>query len=611
MSISPQNLTARLKTSKSLAELRKHANEHSSSMSAVHDSTICVACGRFGSTDERLRNECRVFYLLAAGMWINRPESSFGREARAIANILHAGAKLRIDSQNEVMRRLFDEAMRLSNGFDAQNASNAIWAAATMALEDKRVVDVLARACMDRVREMNAQSASNSLWSIATLKVSDDHVITALSQACVDRVRVFNAQGASNALWSIATLKVSDYRVITALSQACADRVREMNAQDASNALWSIATLKVSDDRVITALTQACVDKVRVFNAQDASNALWSIATLKVSDDHVITALSQACVDRVREMNAQSASNSLWSIATLKVSDDHVITALSQACVDRVREMNAQSASNSLWSIATLKVSDDHVITALSQACVDRVREMNAQSASNSLWSIATLKVSDDHVITALSQACVDRVREMNAQSASNALWSAAVLSITDAAITHSLISSVSDRFKSIIQFEHAQQCLQAHYFGLTLTEDVVKHFHSILLSRPLSTSTSNQQLAVSSALTRLGYSPTLEVPIFDGIVTTDIVIEMNKSGGDRERVSIEFDGPWHYLKPAFGSRDCIGPMDGQTHLRNSLLKKSGLFERLITIPFYEWDEVQFKKEKEEVYLKSKLNVVY
>ena len=145
MSISPQNLTARLKTSKSLAELRKHANEHSSIMDAVHDSTICVACGRFGSTDERLRNECRVFYLLAAGMWINRPEGSFGREARNIANILHAGAKLRIDSQNEVMRKLFDEALRLSDRFDAQGASNTIWAAATMALEDDLTLDVRRR----------------------------------------------------------------------------------------------------------------------------------------------------------------------------------------------------------------------------------------------------------------------------------------------------------------------------------------------------------------------------------------------------------------------------------------------------------------------------------
>jgi len=189
MHISSANLNTRLKNSKTLIELRKHANENYSIMEAVHDSVICVSCGRFGSIDERLRNECRVFYLLAAGMWLNRPEGSFGREARNIANILHAGAKLRIDSQNEVIRKLFEEAMRLSDGFDAQAASNIIWAAATMVLEDARVIKILAKACVDRVREFNAQDASNALWSIATLKVSDDRVITALSQACVDRVR--------------------------------------------------------------------------------------------------------------------------------------------------------------------------------------------------------------------------------------------------------------------------------------------------------------------------------------------------------------------------------------------------------------------------------------
>jgi len=100
MSVEPRLLTAWLKNSKSLSELQHHANEHYATMSALHDSVICVACGRFGSTDERLKGECRVFYLLAAGMWINRPEGSFGRGPREIANILHAGAKLRVDPQN-------------------------------------------------------------------------------------------------------------------------------------------------------------------------------------------------------------------------------------------------------------------------------------------------------------------------------------------------------------------------------------------------------------------------------------------------------------------------------------------------------------------------------
>ena len=72
--ISSQLLNSRLKNSKTLSELRQHIDENHSIMEAVHDSVICVAGGRFGTTsDEKLRNEFRAFYLLAAGMWINRP----------------------------------------------------------------------------------------------------------------------------------------------------------------------------------------------------------------------------------------------------------------------------------------------------------------------------------------------------------------------------------------------------------------------------------------------------------------------------------------------------------------------------------------------------------
>ena len=179
MSISPQNLTARLKTSKTLIELRRHANENFSIMEAVHDSVICVSCGRFGSIDERIRVECKDLYLLAAGIWLKRPEGSFGKGAREIANILHAGAKVRVDCDTDVIRLLFDKAVDMSGGFEAQEASNAIWAAASLGMKETRVIHALARACVDRVREMNPQNASNALWSIATLKVSDDPVITA------------------------------------------------------------------------------------------------------------------------------------------------------------------------------------------------------------------------------------------------------------------------------------------------------------------------------------------------------------------------------------------------------------------------------------------------
>ncbi len=132
-----------------------------------------------------------------------------------------------------------------------------------------------------------------------------------------------------------------------------------------------------------------------------------------------------------------------------------------------------------------------------------------------------------------------------------------------------------------------------------------------------LSTSITNQQRALlrafSSTLTRLGYSPQLEFPVFNGLVTTDIVIEKPSSDGSGSRlikVSIEFDGPMHYLRPSMGSRDRVGLINAKTRLRNALLKRCGKFDVLITIPYYEWDELEGRKEKEEEYMKRKVGEV-
>jgi hypothetical protein len=147
-------------------------------------------------------------------MWLKTPEEWFGREARNVANILHAEGKLKVDSHHDVMRRLFDEAIRMSGGYNAQDAANSIWAVATMGVDDPRIVNGLAKACVNHVRDFNEQDAANSLWAIATLGVADPHVISSLSDACVDKVRNFNPQETSNALWSAAVLNIKD-KVIT------------------------------------------------------------------------------------------------------------------------------------------------------------------------------------------------------------------------------------------------------------------------------------------------------------------------------------------------------------------------------------------------------------
>jgi hypothetical protein len=114
--------------------------------------------------------------------------------------------------------------------------------------------------------------------------------------------------------------------------------------------------------------------------------------------------------------------------------------------------------------------------------------------------------------------------------------------------------------------------------------------------------------MGVFAALVRLGYHPKLEVPLYDGLLIIDIVIEIKdeESSTEQTKIAIEFDGPTHFLKQVRGDEG-VGPVDIQTRIRNTLIRKSKEFDLLVTIPFFEWDEVEGRKEKEEDYLKRKV----
>jgi hypothetical protein len=87
---------------------------------AVHDSVVCVACGRFGGAD------AAALLLDAAGSWLRREETSFGRGAGNVANILHAAAKLRVDIGEPVLQALLRECAKLSRDFNAQDAATGL-----------------------------------------------------------------------------------------------------------------------------------------------------------------------------------------------------------------------------------------------------------------------------------------------------------------------------------------------------------------------------------------------------------------------------------------------------------------------------------------------------
>ena len=68
--------------------------------------------------------------------------------------------------------------------------------------------------------------------------------------------------------------------------------------------------------------------------------------------------------------------------------------------------------------------------------------------------------------------------------------------------------------------------------------------------------------------------------------------------------VAIAVDGPFQFLRVL--ALDQVGPLNGKTRLRNALLKKCDQFALLITIPYFEWDELR-NLDEQETYLNIKL----
>jgi hypothetical protein len=262
---------------------------------------------------------------------------------------------------------------------------------------------------------------------------------------------------------------------------------------------------------------------------------------------------------------------------------------------------------NTLRALSTLRVSDVVVVQELFRVCIFRVEEFNSRQAATCLLAVAAFgfEIIDAEIILVAIDACIKHCGNLKDQEIATCFWSLASLYEPFAEnkqyqdLSAALVLAVETHYLSMTRLDQANQCLQAHYCGLTLSESAIKHFNTIFQKSPQTTSTTTSQETIAAVLTHLGYSVQQEVPVFGGIVTVDIVIKQSSvttgkvasSMPTAKDIAIEFDGPWHFLRKRKETIYRVGPLDARTRLRNSLIKKCGIFENLIVIPYYEWDE--------------------
>jgi len=59
---------------------------------------------------------------------------------------------------------------------------------------------VLARACINQIKNLKPHEASNALWAIAKVGLKEDNIVKDLVRACVDRAEKCSAMNAVHSL---------------------------------------------------------------------------------------------------------------------------------------------------------------------------------------------------------------------------------------------------------------------------------------------------------------------------------------------------------------------------------------------------------------------------
>ena len=619
--VSTHNLTSVIEKCKTLYELRQIARDHKAELNAVHDSVICIVAGRLGVGVENDNNGCLsqaiAIYSIALRNWLNRRFGSKGRDARSCAYIMYAGAKLGISVNSSLFTGLCDEALLMEKEFNEEQLANCLSSIATLGVvsASKPLVMALISRCKEMVTKFDSNYISICIWSVATLgtDVTGDSIVSSLISRCILVARDLDAKNVSKCLRSIAILGINltGEEIIPVLISKCIKEANNFTSQMIANCLWSVATIgvKITEEAVIPVLINRCKDVVGELNALEIANCLWSFATLNISNKEIIRKLLDVCKERVGEMNPHSLSNCIISAASLgeELIEEEVLEALLKACMVIGRQFNTNELVNTLRALSTLRVSDVIVVRELSRACIVRVDELNSRQSAMCFLAVAAfgIEIIEPDVILVIINACIKHSQEFNDQKIATCFWSLASLYEPFAEnkqyqeLSSVLVLAVETHYLSMTRLDQANQCLQAHFCGLTLSDSAIKHFNVIFQKSPQTTSITASQEAIAAVLTHLGYLVQQEVPIFGGIVTVDIVIKRSSvtkgalaSSMPRTKdIAIEFDGPWHYMRKEKGNLNRVGPIDVRTRLRNILVKKSGIFEKLVVIPFYEWDE--------------------
>jgi hypothetical protein len=247
-------------------------------------------------------------------------------QERAIANVLHALARLDI-TDREVVAELAESAGQRLTSFDTQGLANVLWALAKLQYSPPTGwLQTYLQVAAAKMSAFKPQELSNIAWALATLKHRPSSGwMSAFLAAAQQQHSSFTPQGLTVVMWSLAQLDYvpsADWMAsATAAAKAGIDRY---SAHALAMGIWSFAALGhgLSED-VMHAFTRRLQARMHDCNATDLGMVLWAAAQLQSKHKlpgALIAALLDRCYLLTQEFSTRQQATMLWSLAKLQVS---------------------------------------------------------------------------------------------------------------------------------------------------------------------------------------------------------------------------------------------------------------------------------------------------
>ena len=628
-------LNKRLIAARGAHELLSLHAEHGRNFNIVNLATCWSRLGRVGCREgfawqlEALREQT----LSTLGGW----------GARELSNLTHALGKLAAIccTWSSLWEAVARASLRRCREFDSQHLSNTAWAFAKACRPVPALMCAIAAEATKRVHKFNPQELANTAWAYATAGHAAPALLVAIAVEAVPRVREFSPQDFSNTVWAYVTSGHAAPALLGAIAVEAATRVRKFTAQDFAITAWAYATAGHAAPALLDAIAAEAASRLREsrareFSSQNLTNMAWAYATAGHAAPALLDAIAAEAAPRVHEFSPQSLTNTAWAYATAGHAAPALLDAIAAQAAPRVHEFSPQSLANTAWAYATAGHAAPALLVAIAAEAAPRVREFNPQDFANTVWAYATAGHRAPTLLDAIAAEAAPRVREFSDQNLTNAAWAYATAghaapalldaiaaeaaprvreftahAITNMAWAYAVANHPTDgsglfgerfirRCEELARELAIKNLRQLHQWALwhagergrsdcLLSDDLLERCRAAFAIADAHPSSLQRQ--VGTALEALGLSPTEEVSLDDGY-SIDLVVEWR---GDR--VGVEVDGPFHFLGREPNSA---------TLLKRRQLRHLGW--RLVSVPYWEWDEVVGSSQRATKYLASLLD---